>query len=213
MSTPLVQRLKYSPKLASFWNAISYPVGAFFWLWFFLVRASSRVVTTGEGSTHRGSAIYVNWHQHLPFLIPHHGQYRRTMLVSQAPYMEPIAKWCRFSGLLLIRGASRDDGKVALDALVGRLREGGSIVLAVDGPAGPARESKRGCVELSRMTSAPIIPVSYTCKRGRPHPTRWDSSLRPRFFDLIEVRYGSPILIEPDLPLKQALARVDAALN
>ena len=70
---------------------------------------------------------------------------------------------------------------------------GGSVTIAVDGPAGPVFQAKRGCVDLAHRTRAPIVPVDYRCRRGFTLGWRWDRALMPMPFDAIDVRYGPPI--------------------
>lgn len=104
----------------------------------------------------------------------HHGQHRRWLMISPAPYMDAIAAYSRLAGLRVVRGASGDKGRAALAALADRLLHGESVFLAVDGPAGPPLKVKRGCIDLARATGAPIIPVAYTSRRGKHNLKRWD---------------------------------------
>src|SRR4051812_45955521 len=90
-----VKDLQVDPNSRWFWNLLGFPVGLFLALRSWMVTWTSRVEITGEGATHTGPAIYVNWHRHLPYLIAHHGAHRRWMMVREAPYMAPIAAWCR----------------------------------------------------------------------------------------------------------------------
>jgi lysophospholipid acyltransferase (LPLAT)-like uncharacterized protein len=96
--------------------------------------------------------------------------------------------------------------------MAARLRAGDSAFLAVDGPAGPPLQAKRGCVDIARAAAVPLIAVGYRCTRGRPNLRRWDSWLTVRPFDTLTVRYGEPLHLGPEVPLPEALARVTDAL-
>ena len=115
------------------------------------------------------------------------------MLCSRAPALAPVARFCRLAGLRLVRGASGDGGKQALEDLYAVLRSGKSIAIAVDGPAGPVFQVKRGCATLALRSGAPIVPVNYQCSRGVTLKWRWDHTYLPLPFGAIVVRYGAPI--------------------
>ena len=178
------------------WRWLEWPIALAWWGYATLVRATSRV--TVEGAPPEGAAIFVNWHRYQPFLIGHHGQHHRWMLVSPAPPLIPIARFCRLSGLRLVRGTSGDRGKQALEEMAAVIASGDSVTIAIDGPAGPRFQAKRGCADLSVRTGAPIVPVSYEVKRGGTLKWRWDHTLMPVPFDRIVVRYGAPIASRAD---------------
>jgi lysophospholipid acyltransferase (LPLAT)-like uncharacterized protein len=146
-------------------------------------------------------------------LIQHHGEKKRWLMVSSAPYMSSIALWCRMSGLRLARGSSGQGGAAALEILENVLKSGESVMLAVDGPAGPGFKVKRGCIDLAQRTGLPIIPVAYTCTRGREVKRRWDRMLMPRLFNSIQIKYGAPIFISQEQTIDQASLVVEQALN
>ena len=125
--------------------------------------------------------------------------------------MNPIVKFCEYSGLSICRGsgsASPDSSlhsggvRQAMDALKSQLSDplvgGGDVLLAVDGPSGPAFKVKKGCVELAKATKRPIVHVWYTCEKGKGDETRWDKMLFPAFFDEINFYYEEPVFVEED---------------
>jgi lysophospholipid acyltransferase (LPLAT)-like uncharacterized protein len=157
-------------------------------------------------------AIFVNWHRHLPLLTVHHGRRGRWILMSQAPRMAPIAEWATQSGLRLVRGTSGEGGRDALEPLEALLRKGESIVLAVDGPRGPAFQVRPGCVELSRKTGVPIVPVGYEVFPKTTVPFRWDRMSLVLPFSRVRIRYGTPIDASSE-PESEVLLRVAQGLN
>ncbi len=102
----LLNKLKKDRRTYFFWKVLSYPIGLLIFFYSKLIEWTSVINIQGPGSSFKGSAIYVNWHEYLPWIIHEHGKYKRWMLTSSAPYMEPIAQWCLYSGLQLIWGAS-----------------------------------------------------------------------------------------------------------
>lgn len=192
---------------------LSLPVAAYMFINAKLTLATSLVTRCGPGRDYPGAAVYVNWHKHVPFLCIHHGQYRRWLLMSSAPYMEPVALWCRWLGLTVVRGAPGERSREALVRLGEALKNGHSVILAADGPAGPAFQVKPGCIDLARAAGVPIIPVAYRSKRGKSNPKRWDQLYSVRKFDRIEVWYGAPIILRPSEPDVAALERVRIGLE
>jgi len=192
------------------WRVAAWPVGVVLKLHADVILRSSRTSIAGAGANYSDPAIYVNWHRY-PFLVIYHGQHHRWLMISPAPYMDSIAAYSRLAGLRVVRGASGDQGRTALAELTERLRAGDSVVLAVDGPAGPALRVKRGCIDLARVTGAPIIPVAYSSRRGKYDARRWDHWLMPEAFDTIVVTYGEPIWLVGESDA-EAATRVEGGL-
>lgn len=178
-----------------------------------LTLKTSSVTLQGPGKDYSGAAVYVNWHRYVPFLCVHHGQYRRWLLMSSAPYLEPVAMWCGWMGLTVVRGAPGERSRESLVRLVEALKCGKSVVLAADGPAGPAFRVKPGCIELARTAGVPIIPVAYRSRKGRSNLQRWDQLYRVGKFDQIEVWYGRPIVLDHAEPDPAALENVQKGLD
>lgn len=178
-----------------------------------LTLKTSSVTLQGPGKDYSGAAVYVNWHRYVPFLCVHHGQYLRWLLMSSAPYLEPVAMWCGWMGLTVVRGSPGERSRESLVRLVEALKCGKSVVLAADGPAGPAFRVKPGCIELARAAGVPIIPVAYRSRKGRSNLQRWDQLYRVGKFDEIEVWYGRPIVLDPAEPDSAALEHVQEGLD
>jgi lysophospholipid acyltransferase (LPLAT)-like uncharacterized protein len=191
------------------WSVLEWPIALASLSFAWLVKRTSRVeLRTAEP---QGPAIYVNWHRHQSFLISYHGDRRRWMLVSPAPQLTAVARFCRLMGLRLVRGASGDRGRQAFDELETVLSRGESVALAVDGPRGPAFHAKKGCVDLARSAGVPIVPIAYRATRAHEFRWRWDRMLMPLPFARIEVLCGAPISATGDDD--QMLANVERQLN
>jgi lysophospholipid acyltransferase (LPLAT)-like uncharacterized protein len=205
--------LKRDPRFLWFWRMLSPVVAVYMFLGAKLTLRTSRIEIKGPGAEYAGAAVYVNWHKYVPFLCIHHGQHRRWLLMSSAPYLEPVAVWCRWIGLTVIRGAPGERSRESLVYLIDALKRGDSVALAADGPAGPAFRAKPGCVDLARAAGVPIIPVAYRSRRGRSNRKRWDQLYQVGKFDDIEVWYGRPIFVDPSETETAALRRVQQGLD
>jgi hypothetical protein len=209
---PAPRDWKHDERLRPLWRLVAWPVGLYFATWYWLPRYTSRITVRGAAASHAGPAVYVHWHRHLPFLLGHNGERRRWLLISPAPYMETVLRGCRLFGLRMVRGTSGHGGQAALAQLQDVLARGESVIFAVDGPAGPPFEVKRGCVDLARAAGVPIVPMSFHSRHAREDTARWDRMLRPRLFDDITVVYGEPIAVS-DGNVAGAQRRIAAALN
>ena len=205
--------IKRDPRFLWVWRMLSPLVAAYMFVDAKLMLKTSAVTLQGPGKDYSGAAVYVNWHRYVPFLCVHHGHYRRWLLMSSAPYLEPIARWCGWMGLTVVRGAPGERSRESLVRLIEALRSEKSAVLAADGPAGPAFRVKPGCVELARAAAVPIIPVACRSRKGKSNLKRWDQLYRVRYFDQIDVWYGTPIVVDPGEADATAMERVQSGLN
>lgn len=213
-----LKTIKHNPAYRTLWNILSPPFSLLAHCKLTLIEKTSDIKITGLEELDIGNSyIFTNWHEHLPYLCHHHGRQGRIyMMMSPAPYMAPIAMWCRLSGLGVVQNSSSD---AALTTLAEHLttsshleQEQGplSVMLAVDGPAGPRREPKRGCIQLAQETGTPIVHVAYSCTRGTRDMSRWDQWLWPGVGDCIHVRYSQPMLVPPGESLEVSKRRVRA---
>jgi lysophospholipid acyltransferase (LPLAT)-like uncharacterized protein len=205
--------IKRDPKFLWFWRALSPPVAAYMFVNSKLTLKTSVVTLHGPGAGYAGAAVYVNWHKYVSFLCVHHGQHRRWLLMSSAPYLEPVALWCNWMGLTVVRSAPGERSRESLVYLMDALKRGNSVALAADGPAGPACRVKPGCIDLARAAGVPIIPVAYRSKKGKSNLKRWDRLYTACKFDQIEVWYGSPIVLAHSESDADALDRVQREME
>jgi lysophospholipid acyltransferase (LPLAT)-like uncharacterized protein len=205
--------IKRDPRFLWFWRMISPAVAAFMFVDAKLTLLTSTVTVKGPGASYSGAAVYVNWHRYVPFMCIHYGQRRLWLLMSSAPYLEPVAMWCRWIGLTVVRSSPGERSRESLGHLIAALKNGESVALAADGPAGPAFQAKPGCVDLARAAGVPIIPVACRSRKGKSNSKRWDQLYDVSKFDRIEVCYGSPTFVEPSEPDAVALERVQRGLE
>jgi lysophospholipid acyltransferase (LPLAT)-like uncharacterized protein len=209
----MLSTIKRDPRFLWFWRMLAPVVAAYMFIGARLTLSTSRVTQSGPGANYPGAAVYVNWHKYVPFLCVHHGQHNRWLLMSAAPYLEPVALWCRWMGLTVVRGSPGQRSRESLGILLEALKQGKSVVLAADGPAGPGFRAKSGCIELARAAGVPVIPVACRSAKGKSNRKRWDQFYTVARFDSIQVRYGAPIVVAPLGNDGEALARVQKGLE
>ena len=205
--------IKRDPRFLWFWRLLAPVVAAYLFADAKLKLKTSTVTLRGAGAGYSCAAVYVNWHQHLPFLCTHNGLYKRWLLMSSAPYLEPIAMWCRWMGLTVVRSAPGERSRESLGHLADALKRGSSVALAADGPAGPGFRVKPGCVDLARAAGVPIVPLWCKSQKGRSDSSRWDRLYAVGMFDQIEVWYGAPIILDSSESDEAALERVQKGLE
>lgn len=169
------------------WLAIAWVLGAMLALSTRLVLLTLRMKSARMPE---GPVVLACWHRHLPLTIPLAGRRRCWTMMSPAPYMAPIAAWARLLGVRLVRGTSGVGGHQALEVLAAKVRAGDSVLLAVDGPHGPAFVAKSGCARLASETDVPLLAFGFRARRGVELPT-WDRQFWPLPFT------GVDIVVEP----------------
>ncbi len=96
-------------------------------------------------------------------------------------------------GFACVRGSSSRGGREALAQARAVIAHGGVVVVATDGPRGPAESIAPGVLALAR--GAPLHAVSATCT-GPRLPT-WDRARLPLPFARVHVRC-TPVEADPD---------------
>ncbi|MBN2061287.1 MAG: lysophospholipid acyltransferase family protein [Deltaproteobacteria bacterium] len=141
-----------------------------------------------------GNAIYISWHQRIPYLSHLVGSRDITVMVSQSRDGEYAARLIKWMGIGSVRGSSTRGGKEALVNIIQRLKNGGSAGMLADGPLGPARVAKMGTIIMAHRTGIPVIPVVWSADR-RWILNSWDRFLIPKPFARIAVYIGEPLWI------------------
>lgn len=140
--------------------------------------------------------ILAFWHGRLLMIPPF---VRRksaiNVLISQHRDGEIIARSLKHWDLKTVRGST---GKSALQAMKQMLRclKGGQVaVFTPDGPGGPRMRAQKGIARLASMSGLPVIPITYSMKRGK-FLQSWDRFLVAAPFSRGVVVWGDPIYIE-----------------
>ncbi len=70
-----------------------------------------------------------------------------------------------FFGFSAVRGSSSREGTRALIGIIRKMKCGKNSAIAVDGPRGPHHKAKMGIIEIAKMTSAAILPLSASVRK------------------------------------------------
>ncbi len=141
--------------------------------------------------------IFILWHGRIIIPIFVHRKKGIKPLVSLSRDGEFAAKVLKGFGYQPIRGSSSKGGKEAFQKMKEAL-ETSEVAIIPDGPRGPGRVLKHGCIYLAQQTGAVIIPLSFSCKK-RKFLKGWDKHLIFPPFTKCLMLYGEPIKIPKDL--------------
>jgi hypothetical protein len=170
-----------------------------FWTWFKLCRW-----TVSGGAEHealrraRKPVILVMWHSRI-FIVPYFFRGRGIMpLVSPSRDGEIPARIMGRWGYKVLRGSSSHAVVKAWGAMVRELRAGGEVIIVPDGPRGPNRVLKEGCLKLAQQTGAQIVPFTFAASRKRVLRS-WDRFLMFPPFSRVAAVFGRPFSVAPGL--------------
>lgn len=167
-----------------------------------LVFLSLRLKVWGEehvlAAQKAGGGILAVWHGVSLLPVYHLRARGLAALVSLSRDGDYQAEFFRRMGWTTVRGSSR---RASLRAVIGGVRtlRGGNLLgYTPDGPTGPARVCKRGCIYLARVTGRPIIPIGVYADRAWRLPT-WDRHMLPQPFARASIVYSEPIYVATEL--------------
>jgi len=114
-----------------------------------------------------------------------------------------------------LRGSSSRGGTQASLEAVRALRKGSRVVVLLDGPKGPACESKPGALLLSQIAGIEIVPVGIAAKPALRFQS-WDRTILPLPFARVRYDYGQKIRIDREASeeeISEATSRLENSLN
>jgi len=137
-----------------------------------------------------------------------------TVMTSASRDGQVQSKILSHFGMTPITGSSSNRGSAALVEMARALRQGGSAVMAADGPVGPVYCAKSGIAALSRMVKRPVIPIGVRCDRAFVLPNTWDEYWIPLPGARVELILGTPIAPPQrgDDSLAMTMNRIQGAL-
>ena len=197
-------------------RALAYAWGRTLGSYYQLVIPSSRIRT--EGGRPDGPAIFVSWHatQLLGVISYHHFGWERTCRSFIAPGLvgDVVRGYVECGGLLTTPLPFKSGNPhSALRDMAKALRDGHDVVIAVDGPSGPAGQVRPGALWLSRLTGCPIVPVGIAASPSLILP-RWDRMVLPLPGARVVHAFGEPIQLTKRAPLEEgAFHALAKALN
>jgi hypothetical protein len=145
-----------------------------------------------------GPAIFLFWHEYIPFLFYLRGHCNLAMLLSRHQDAEWLSQASRHMGFQTVRGSTNRGGVAALREL---LRKSRSMNLAItpDGPRGPRRRLAQGCVFVSSKLGIPLVPIGLGYDRPWRNRRAWDHFAIPRPGSRARAVAGPFVQIPPNL--------------
>lgn len=171
---------------------------ALLWLW----AKSARIKVLGEEEyrkLRRGKkpVILLIWHGRI-LLAPYFFRKRGIMpLISPSQDGEIIAQIVSRWGYRVLRGSSSHSMIGPWAKMMEELEQGGEIIIVPDGPRGPHRRLKMGCIKLAQKTGAYLVPFTFSASPGKQLKT-WDRFLLFFPFSRVVAIYGPPLAISQD---------------
>src|SRR5690606_1211659 len=117
-----------------------------------------------------------------------------SMVVSQHPDGQLIARTIAHLGFGSIAGSTTRGGSAVMRAMLRALAGGGCVGLTPDGPQGPRMNASTGVIQAARLAGVPVVPVAYAARPCRLLDS-WDRLMVPLPFCRGIVRWGEPIEI------------------
>ena len=141
-----------------------------------------------------GPAIFLFWHEYIPFLFYLRGHCDIAMLLSQHQDAEWLSHAAGHMGFGTIRGSTSRGGMSALRELM-RTGETKNLTITPDGPRGPRRQLAAGCIYASSRLGIPLVPIGL----GYDSPWRvrsaWDRFAVPRLYSRARAVVGPKVQI------------------
>ena len=141
------------------------------------------------------------FHENIPaymsaYLPPKSNQPKHVWMNHPAWRMLPIHIWLKRNGVdKLALGSTGHGGQQALDTLIDMMKtQQYSTMVAVDGPAGPQHEVKRGALDLAVETGLPVVGISFKYNKYIRAPG-WDGKYYPLPFTRVDMHEGEPIYV------------------
>jgi hypothetical protein len=163
--------------------------------------ARLKVLGEEEYSKIRGQrkpVILLIWHGRI-LIVPYYFRHRGIMpLISPSKDGEIVAQIVSKWGYKILRGSSSHSILKAWDEMRKELEEGGELIIIPDGPRGPDRKLKLGCIKLSQETGAYLVPFTFSASKKK-FLKSWDKFLIFRPFSKVVAFFGVPLAIDPSL--------------
>lgn len=145
------------------------------------------------------------WHDELlipTFAAPRGVRKQACCLVSQHQDGSYLANTMALLGYSTVRGSSRRGGANALRQLLNDTA-GKHIVFTPDGPCGPRRQLKQGCVFVASQLGRSLLPGAFVATKAWRPKGKWTDLAIPKPFSTIYVITGEAIAIPSDLTREQ----------
>lgn len=142
-----------------------------------------------------GRYIMTHWHSRIFFLLFYfRGRKDWNILVSPSQDAEVLARLGVLLGYTVVRGSSYKNTLAASKELLKALKRDERVVVVADGSRGPRHVAQVGSVQLSRITGAPLIPMTFGAS-PRYEFNSWDRFVLPLPFSKCTLNFATPITL------------------
>ncbi len=159
--------------------------------------------------------ILVCWHEHNLIALAAYRLMRKGPAFTFVPKGirgAAVAGWIGASGMvpLPINGDAQDG--IQLRRMTEALRQGGDVLVAVDGPSGPRRRVRPGALWLAEATGVPVVAFGCAAEPAFRFP-RWDRHLVPLPGARIAAALSDPMAGRRDLGRRAAEEQLSRVLD
>ncbi len=163
-----------------------------------------------------GRYIMTHWHSRIFLLLFYfRGRKDWNILVSPSKDAEVLARLGVLLGYTVVRGSSYKNTLASARDLLKALKRDERVVVVADGSRGPRHVAQMGSVQLSRITGAPLIPMTFGAS-SRYELSSWDRFVLPLPFSKCTLNFAPPLTIPKkadDHLLAEKQQELDRALN
>ena len=151
--------------------------------------------------------IWYAWHStNLLALAIHHETIRRPVQAFVPPGIVGVTMtgWLEGAGFtpVLLPKDGTGNPSAALKSMIRGLSKEQDVVVAVDGPHGPAGRVRPGTFWLGKMTGRPLMAVGFAARPAVRVP-RWDRHLVPLPGARMSIAIGNPIRLPRDQEISE----------
>lgn len=167
-----------------------------------------RTLVVGRERLAINPAIVVDWHRtNLVALAFYRQQLSGPCFTFVPPGLEgaTVRGWMSIYGQtpVLLPKDGTGNPQAAVRQMARALRAGINVVIALDGPHGPAERARPGALWLARLTGCPVIPCGLAARPSVSYP-RWDRHLIPLPGAWLSIVMGEPMLVGRHEPVDEA---------
>lgn len=156
--------------------------------------------------------LYAFWHGRQLLLIPTFSSWGIATMNDVSWAGDIQTRILQKFGYGAVRGSSTRQGVRALLEMKKAMDRGWSGAFAVDGPRGPAFQTKPGIVFLAKKMRLPIVPVTASASKAWILGNTWCRYLLPKPFSRCTVFLGRPLPPTGDYDLLTA-ENIDRSLD
>ncbi|MEM6394461.1 MAG: lysophospholipid acyltransferase family protein [Planctomycetota bacterium] len=139
--------------------------------------------------------IVVLFHGEHPTVLGAYSGKNATVITSRSKDGELLTRILEGFGYGTVRGSSTRGAVSALAALARKVKSGGDVVIAVDGPKGPRNAVKAGALLLAKLTGSPVVPVYGAPSRSWRFEKSWDRMRLPKPGSAVLTVFGDAVWV------------------